>query len=385
MAAVGGDAGWPISWYWRATPTFWSDPTGGMRPPLVFCDPDKEGEVRRRLGPGYVAERLPLRAWWLMEGRRPTVGEVIRYVFTREPWGDIGSTDTILLRHTGEAPEAARAAETPEILVKELAVGGARIVGEGWLAEPRGLAVSPAGVLAVADVALSDVVFFDADGRRLDISVPETLNEPEAVAWTADGVLAIADTWNHRVLLFNTESGAVRPLPEPEGGWYGPRAVAVAGDGTLVVADTGNKRLVLVSFRGGESRMEIVGGESAADAGLVEPVGLVWLDDRRILVCDTGNHRLRVLDRSGRVLETVELTGAWSDFYSRPQVALLGPRRWLMTDSPARALWLADEGRVRRIGLENGEIVPSGVALGSSTLYVADTGSRVWAFDLLPE
>jgi len=385
VAAVGGEAGWPISWYWRATPTWWSNPTAGMRPPLVFCNPDEEGEVRRQLGPGYVAERLPLRAWWLMESKRPTFGEVIRYVFTREPWGDIGTTDTILLRHTGQPPEAARVAETPEILVRELALGGARIVGEGWLAEPRGLAVSPDGVLAVADVALSDVVFFDADGRRLDISVPETLNEPEAVAWTADGVLAIADTWNHRVLLFNTESGAVRPLPEPEGGWYGPRAVAVAGDGTLAVADTGNKRLVLVSFSGGESRMEIIGGEGAADAGLVEPVGIAWLDDQRILVCDTGNHRLQVLDRSGRVLETVELAGAWSDFYSRPQVALLGPRRWLMTDSPARALWLADEGRVRRIGLEEAEIVPSGVALGSATLYVADTDSRVWAFDLLPE
>ena len=382
VAAVGGEAGWPLSWYWRATPTWWSAPAPGMRPPLVFCNPEQESEVRQKLGPGYVAERLPLRAWWLMTSARPSLGEVLRYALTRVPWGVIGSSDVILLRRTGEAAPGPRSAPAPEALVEALGVGDAEVIGEGWLAEPRGLAWAPDGTLAVADAGLGRVVLFGPDGRPLDRSLPETLDQPEAVAWTPRGVLAVADTWNHRVLLFNPASGTVRPLPEPVEGWYGPRALAVASDGTLAVADTGHKRIVLADRSAGEPHLESIGGEGSGPGELVEPVGVEWLDTGRLLVADTGNHRLQVLDRAGRAIEEVALPQAWSDFYSRPQVVALGPRRWLVTDTPASALWLVDDGRVRKIDLAASGIAPTGLALGGGKLYVADLGGRVWAFSL---
>ena len=116
--------------------------------------------------------------------------------------------------------------------------------------EPRGIDVSKDGELAVADPGLGDIVFFDAAQSLKEGGVPEPLKQPEAVTWTPDGVLVIADTWNHRVLVYRPESKAVRPLPEPPDGWYGPRAVAVAEDGTVAVADTGHKRIVLISGGG---------------------------------------------------------------------------------------------------------------------------------------
>ena len=79
----------------------------GQRPPLVFCGPEKEPTVRRRLGAGYESVRLPLRSWWVMEDFKPSLVDILRYVFTRRPWGTIGSTDTILLRDTGEEIEEA--------------------------------------------------------------------------------------------------------------------------------------------------------------------------------------------------------------------------------------------------------------------------------------
>jgi len=41
VAAVGGEAGWPLSWYWRRTPVWWADLEIGQRPPLVFCAPER--------------------------------------------------------------------------------------------------------------------------------------------------------------------------------------------------------------------------------------------------------------------------------------------------------------------------------------------------------
>jgi uncharacterized protein (TIGR03663 family) len=382
VAAVGGEAGWPLSWYWRNLPVWWSDPGAGQHPPLAFCSPERLPTVRRRLGPGYESIRLPLRSWWVMEDSKPSLGDVVRYVFTRRPWGVIGSTDTILLRRTDEAVEVSREARVPETLATALGIESARVLGEGWVVEPRGLAASPGGGLAVADAGLGDVVFFAADGTVDEAEIPEELKQPEAVAWTPDGVAVIADTWNHRLLAFRPQSGAVRPLPAPEDGWYGPRAVAVASDGTMAVADTGHKRIVLISGGGRAPKAETIGREGTGPGELVEPVGVAWIDRRRLLVCDTGNRRLQVLDRSGRALAAVPLPGAWSDFYSRPQALILDHDRWLVTDIPAKGLWLVEGGEPRFIDLRQAGIVPSGLARHKDTLYVSDLEARVWAFTM---
>lgn len=383
-AAVGGETAWPMSWYWRSIPVWWAEPNRGQRPPLVLCDPEQEREVRRTLGPGYSSERVPLRAWWVMEDSRPTLAEVVRYVFTRRPWGIIGSTDAIVLRAGAEVRPEAVEAPVPAALGGALGARSAAMLGDDWLMEPRGLAVAADGTLAVADAAAGEILFFAADGTLLELRVAESLNQPEGVAWTPDGVLVVADTWNHRVLLFNPKTAAARPLPDPDQGWYGPRAVAVAPDGTVAVADTGHKRVVLFSFAGGEPRTAIVGREGAAPGELSEPVGLAWLDNRRLLVCDTGNRRLQVLDREGRALAVVPLPGAWSDFYSRPQAVVLDPGRWLVTDVPGRALWLVEDGAPRRLELGPEGITPSGLAVGPGRLFLTDLQGRVWALLLGP-
>lgn len=382
VSAVGGEVAWPYTWYFRDIPTWWTDPQRGMRPPLVFCDPERERDVRRILGPGYSSERLPLRGWWVMASTKPTFGEVLRYVFTRRPWGIIGTTDTLVLRDTGEALDGARNAPVPVPLAEAVGVESAAIIGEGWLMEPRGLAVGPDGGLAVADAAAGDVAFYREDGTALEKPMPEALNQPEALAWTPDGVLIVADTWNHRVLVYNPATGAARPLPEPEDGWYGPRSVAVAPDGTVAVSDTGHKRVALISFSGGMPNVATIGREGSAPGEFVEPVGLTWLDDERLLVCDTGNRRLQVVDRVGRSLRTVALPDAWRDFYSRPQIVALDGERWLATDVPARSLWLVEGDRVRKLDLSAEDITPSGLAVGRGSLFMADLDGRVWVMKI---
>ncbi|MGD9252362.1 MAG: TIGR03663 family protein [Holophagae bacterium] len=377
-AAVGGEVAWPATWYLRSTPVWWSEPAPGMRPPIVFCDVAREIEVRRMLGPGYTPEKMPLRSWWVMADRLPTLRELVRYLFTRVPWGVIGSTDTIVFRYTGEEDQGARSVPPPETVGTALGFESARLVGDGWLVEPRGLAVSADGIIAVADGGAGDVMFFAEDGSVSELRVPESLNQPESVAWTPDGVLVIADTWNHRVLLFSPKGGVVRPVPVPDGGWFGPRAVAVAPDGAVAISDTGNKRIVLMTMADGVPQLTTIGREGSAPGELVEPVGLVWLDNRRLLVCDTGNRRLQVLDRSGSSLEVVPLDRAWADFYSRPQVVVLSDGQWLVSDIPSRCLWLVDGSETRQIDLGAEGIVPTGLAVDGERVLIADLNARVW-------
>ncbi len=96
VAAVDGEAAWPLSWQWKKIPVWWALPEKGVRPALVVCDPDKEASVRERLGDGYTVRRIPLRAWWVEDvaGVRP--GAVARWFLTRLAWSPIGATDVVV-------------------------------------------------------------------------------------------------------------------------------------------------------------------------------------------------------------------------------------------------------------------------------------------------
>jgi hypothetical protein len=67
-----------------------------MHPPLVVCDPDKEGATRQILGDDYTVRRIPLRAWWVEETSGISPWAVARWFFTREAWSGIGATDVLV-------------------------------------------------------------------------------------------------------------------------------------------------------------------------------------------------------------------------------------------------------------------------------------------------
>jgi uncharacterized protein (TIGR03663 family) len=383
VAAVDGGAGWPLTWYWRQTPTWWSEPRSDIRPPLVICDAEDHERFTTLLGPRYRAERLPLRAWWVLERAWPSPVELGRWLLTRRPFDPIGSSDiTVFRRSDGPAPPA-REVEAPTSLIDVLGAVRTRAVGEGYLAEPRGVALGADGGLAVADVGSGRIALFDSDGRMLDEGLDERMDRPESAAWAPAGVLLATDTWGHRVLLSRPGEAGVRVLPDPDGGWYGPRGIDVAPDGTIAVTDTGNKRVVLYEpLDDGEIGVRVVGAGGEAPGRLSEPVGLVWLDNRRLAVCDTGNRRIQILDRSGTPLEVIELPDAWTDFYSRPQVAVLPDGRLVASDTPAGALWLIDGDGVRRIDLSGDGITPTGLDVRDGTLAIGDLDGRVWLVDI---
>jgi hypothetical protein len=398
VAAVSGEAAWPLTWYWRDLPVFWAKPGNGSRPPLVVCDPEDESEVFEVLGPEYARERIPLRAWWLMyQWPSPAVGilewlrggedrgsvfdvrgaAVARYFLTRIPWGVVGSTDVIVFRRRDGSAPSTRLAPVPEAVQQELGFTSARVVGEGWLAEPRGIDLVGQRLVA-ADVALSRIARVDHEGSVRAVELGGLL-QPEAVAWRGDRALVVADTWNHRVVVAELGEDGLTELPAPEGGWYGPRAVAVGPGGQIAVADTGHKQVVL--YDGDLALAGVLQAEAAG--GLDEPGGVAWVDADSLLVCDTGNRRVLVLGVGGEVEQEVAIPRAWADYYSRPQATVLGARQWLVSDTPGSALWLVRDGVPVRLGLEVSGLAPTGLAwdAASGTLAVADLRSGVWLFE----
>jgi YYY domain-containing protein len=142
------------------------------------------------------------------------------------------------------------------------------------LQQPRGLAVSSEGWLAVADTGHDRVVWYTMGGTCLDSlgqegSAPGAFTEPTGLALAADGSLAVTDTWNGRVQILHPD-GSIRVVGA---NLYGPRGVLWAEDGSLLVADTGNRRLL--RFRAPRWGAEPVVGFDGPVVGLAGVRGLI--------------------------------------------------------------------------------------------------------------
>jgi len=82
-------------------------------------------------------------------------------------------------------------------------------------------------------------------------SGPGQLQNPKALAVTVDGLLAIADAGNDRVVLLTRTWETVAEITEAHGvAFSAPGGVAASPDGRILVADTGNDRLVWLGADG---------------------------------------------------------------------------------------------------------------------------------------
>lgn len=196
------------------------------------------------------------------------------------------------------------------------------------LNRPRGIAASPRGHLFIADSANHRVRELDPAGviRRIagtgtagyggdgQSSLVAQLNTPTDVAIDSEGNLYIADSANHCVRkvrsdgLIETVAGTGAAGFSGEGGpareaqLHSPSGVAVDTQGQLIIADTGNHRVRLVDKAG---RIWTIAGDGFAgftgETGWGHEVRLHWPADvavgrdGSIFVVDAGNQRVRKL------------------------------------------------------------------------------------------
>jgi hypothetical protein len=297
------------------------------------------------------------------------------------------------------------------------------------LAQPRAIAITPAGDIYLAEKARIRKI--RADGVASVIAgsgetgygggdgIPATqawVSQPSAIAVDAAGNVYIADTYNQRIRKIGSDgiirtiagTGAIGPAIDgiaTASLLNHPAGLAIGGDGLLYIADTGNHvvrrlnadgRLVTVVGNGTDAFQG--DGAAALQASLSRPNGLAFDSHGALLIADTGNERIRKV--SNGIITTVAGGGTEETDSSALDAALITPYAIAVNADDDLFVMENYASRVRRIHAGQAKIVaglsyvnggsgdggeatqatlgqPYGVATDAEgNLYVADTSNN---------
>jgi DNA-binding beta-propeller fold protein YncE len=137
-------------------------------------------------------------------------------------------------------------------------------VSEGMV-DPGGIAIDTENrFLYVADVALDQVLVYDADNYKLlrkmgtagkdhSLTSPGDFSKPTNVAVDKDGNLYVADTYNNRIEIFDPDGGFISTFGKAGDGpgyFARPKGVAIDADGHIWVADAVQDRVQVFNREG---------------------------------------------------------------------------------------------------------------------------------------
>ena len=426
---AGAKAEWPSAWYFRNDDVAWKrlDLTRDIQ--ILDDTPDNRRQMQPKKGNIWQMEPCWLRGWWIWHGtpkalpgeldfndnvraffmnqrndclryfpsdQKPdskeyTFGfrdQILNYAFFRKTWYPLGGENILVCYKTDELvpPEESEGylegSELPAAPLPTQASFGTRGSGPGQFDQPRGLAITPDGNLAVADSKNGRIQILSPDGKFLSefgkgILSPEVSGVGDVVC-NREGDFYVADTWNHAVRRFSSDGKILANAIEAVQGsgrtrMFGPRSIAVNSRGEVFVTDTGN-RYVRVFDRDLQPLFSW-GGYGGGPGQFNEPVGIAIDDKDRVYVADTGNGRIQRFSAKG-AFEAQYLTLdplAQNVVQVEPYLALLSSGRLAVTYSTTGSLWIVDtenmKARIRRINQPNLP-TPVGVA--------ADDEGNLW-------
>jgi len=200
-------------------------------------------------------------------------------------------------------------------------------------------------------------------------------NGPAGVALGPDRAVYIADSRNNCIRKLSPDGSVSTLAGGPARGalgdfadgvaaaarFSGPSAVAIAPDGALLVCDTGNHRLrrvardgMVSTYAGGDTERDDLGRPTggwrdgpAAQAQFRYPVGLVVDSAGAVYVADAGNHRVRRVSPAGQV--TTLATVGNEEMGAPTELALTSSGQLWVADTAGGALWFGPrEGPLQR-------------------------------------
>lgn len=198
---------------------------------------------------------------------------------------------------------------------------------------PVAVAPGPAGEIHVSDAELRRVVRLDEDGNPLGSFGAEVLMRPTGLARDPGaGVTYVADSGAHDIKVFDDHGRLLRTIGrrgEAPGEFNGPTHLALRHD-RLVVSDTLNARVQVLDLDG--TPREVIGRRGLYVGNLTRPKGVALDDEGNIYVVEGYYDYLLVFDRDGRFLLPIGGTGGepgkfflpagvWSDPHNRLFVA----------------------------------------------------------------
>lgn len=295
--------------------------------------------------------------------------------------------------------------EQGELILTPSQVIGSVGAGDGQLMAPRNIAIGPDGNLYVADSGNHRIQVFDPDGNALRSwggfgSQAGMFNEPWGIA-VDEAFVYVADTWNHRVQKFTIagefittigQSGTVTELGDnSDGFFFGPRDIILLPDNRLMVTDTGNHRLQIFDRVG--SFIEVVGSQGTFLGQFNEPVGLELAPSGGLYLADTWNGRIQSF--TGDFLPIADwMVDAWegNSTNNKPFMAIDNAGNVYVTDPENYRVLIFDPaglylGRFGQFSTgTDGFGLPNGIAIdANNNLYIADAGNSVILRFTVPE
>ncbi|XP_078346217.1 E3 ubiquitin-protein ligase TRIM45-like [Oculina patagonica] len=273
---------------------------------------------------------------------------------------------------------------TVQVKERRLDVVG-ELVLEGEIPqEPRGIAVNSKGLIAVADRGQNCVLIFDIFDKKGMLvrklgcygENPGQFNKPGGVAYLNDDEILVADDGNHRIQQFNIQTAnfvkSFGKYGTGEGAFQYPESVCMDREGHVVVTDYFNNRIQVLT-KDGKPLFKF--GDSGVGK-LNNPTGCICYKNM-FIVCDTGNHCLKVFDSSGKFLSTIGEKGKAGGHLSSPWslcVEKYGDRQNLLVCD-------LDNGRIQQFTMEGCFTGKTVSKIGKPRAIATTTDGRILVSD----
>lgn len=269
------------------------------------------------------------------------------------------------------------------------------------VSRPLGVSVSPAGdrIYATESDGERETKLFDRDGRPLGALNPPGADPasrvPVYVAVSPEGRVFVSDRRAGTVYIYS-RSGEYQGTVEPPAEWgdiWKPLALGFDGEGNLLVTEAkqGSQRVGVFGPDG--SLLRSFGKEGEAAGEFAYPNGITADRLGRIVVADSNNGRVVVLDAEGTPVMTLGRGGSGESMGLPRGLAVDERNRLYVADTVNHvvlAFELGDAGARQLFsfggqGIGDGEFnFPNGVALDAAgRIYVADRENnrvQVWTY-----